>query len=484
MRVLGLVLCAGCSFVYNPDHLSGSSDANTSDVEVIADVDPTMLKLTDAWPAQVYEGAGTGNARPALVVVYGHQIAEDAVVTITPPSVKIVSATVAGDHNFIALAVQVDDDGMDNDGTTEPLTLAVSQRGGMYNDVLDASVLSLVHLNALTGTDVTRPLYSQVAIAGPLALAADATQPRFQLHAVGGISIGGAVTADAAGTAPGPGGCAGGAVGADGAAQNAAMQDCAGRGRAVAGGINGGGGGGAGFKIKGDSGTASGGDGGDAVPSTQLANLSASVPAGGGGGAKATATGGSAGGGGGGSVEITAGGDISIPAGISANGGKSADVSSGGSGGGGAGGVILVRAGGAAMLGALSVAHGAPGAKGSLGNLGGAGSDGRTRVDATNAVAADYAGPMFVAPPVVSLDQTTTLSLRGAIGDTSMTGQVLDRDGNPIATFAPSFNGAGLANPTLTLKAGYNKVCVTVAGGNAFTLPESTNCTEIAFLPH
>jgi hypothetical protein len=36
----------------------------------------------------------------------------------------------------------------------------------------------------------------------------------------------------------------------------------------------------------------------------------------------------------------------------------------------------------------------------------------------------------------------------------------------------------------MTLKAGYNKVCVTVAGGNAFTLPESTNCTEIAFLPH
>src|SRR3569833_776252 len=119
MRVLGLVLCAGCSFVYNPDHLNGSSDAHTSDEKNDAKDEPTKQKQTDVWPAQVYEGAGTGNARPALVVVYGHQIAEDAVVTLTPPSVKIVSATVAGDLNFIALALQADDDGMDNDCTTE-----------------------------------------------------------------------------------------------------------------------------------------------------------------------------------------------------------------------------------------------------------------------------------------------------------------------------------------------------------------------------
>ena len=159
----------------------------------------------------------------------------------------------------------------------------------------------------------------------------------------------------------GTGGCAGGAIGADGAAQNAAMQDCAGRGHAVAGGLNGGGGGGAGFVIKGDAAPSSGGDGGDALPSMQLANLSVSVPAGGGGGAKAAGTGGSAGGGGGGSVEITAGGDISIPMGISANGGKAADVSAGGGGGGGAGGAILVRSGGTATLGTLSVARGEPG---------------------------------------------------------------------------------------------------------------------------
>ena len=489
MRAVALLLVTGCSFVYNPDHLNPTIDSNTSDVEVIADVDPTMLKLTDAWPTQIYEGAGTGGARPALVVIYGHQIAEDAVVTITPASVKIVSATVAGDHNFIALALEADDDGIDNDGTSEPLTIGVTQRGGMYSDVLDASKLSLVHLNALTTTAVTRPLYSQIMITGPLAIAADATKPRLQLHAVGGITITGAVTADASGATPGPGGCAGGAVGVDGAAQNAAMLDCAGRGRAVAGGLNGGGGGGAGFVIKGEPGTANGGDGGDAVPSMQLANLSASVPGGGGGGAKSAGTGGSAGGGGGGSVEITAGGDISIPMGISANGGKAADVSGGGGGGGGAGGVILVRSGGTATLGMLSVARGEPGLKAAnaiSGNAGGAGSVGRTRVDAANVTTSNYTGPMFVAPPVVSLDQVTTLAMRGAIGETTMTGQVLDRNGDTVSTFAPSFNGAGMtsSSTTQTLKAGYNKVCVTVAGGNPFTLPESTNCTEIAFLPH
>jgi hypothetical protein len=487
MRVLALVLVAGCSFIYNPDHLDPTIDSNTADVEIIADVDPTMLKLTDAWPTQVYEGAGTGGARPSLVVIYGHQIAEDAVVTITPPAVKIISTTIAADHNFIALTLEADDDGIDNDSTSEPLMVAVTQRGGMYSDVLDASKLSLVHLNALTAAPVTKALYSHVAVTGPLAFAADATKPRVQINAVGGITITGAVTADASGTTPGPGGCAGGAVGADGATQNAAMQDCAGRGHAVAGGLTaGGGGGGAGFTIKGEPGTASGGDGGDAVPNAQLASLAASVPAGGGGGATATGNGGSAGGGGGGSVEITCGGDLSIPMGISANGGKAADVSNGGGGGGGAGGVILVRAGGAVMLGTLSVARGAAGGRAAnaiAGNPGGVGSVGRSRVDAATMVASDYAGPMFIAPPAVSVDPKTALQIRGAIGDMTMTGQVLDRDGNSVSTFAPSFIGSGTANPTMTLKAGYNKVCVTVAGGNAFTLPESTNCTEIAFLP-
>jgi len=483
-----LVLCSlvattGCSFVYNPSNLDLRNDSNTADVEIVADVDPTMLKLTDAYPPAIYEGAGTGGARPALVVIYGKQIAPDAVVTITPDNaVKIVGTTVAGDHNFLALALEVDDDGIDNDGELVPLSIAIAQSGGAYHDVLDAKV-SVAHLDALFAVPAgaLKPLYSQVALPGNWTLGAG---PHVALRAVGSIAIAGVVTADAVGTTPGPGGCAGGGIGADGASQNSEGRNCTGRGRAVAPGLlNGGGGGGAGFVVKGDPGAASGGDGGDAFGTKQLPSFADAVPSGGGGGAKNTGIGGGAGGGGGGAVEVTAGGDVTIPMGISAHGGKGADGSSGGGGGGGDGGAIVVRAGGTATVGTLVVARGEPGAGGAAG---GAGSAGRTRVDATTMIAADYHGPMFLAPPQVSLEQNTTLAIRGDVGDQTLVGQVYDRDDAavPHGDFSPQIGGNGQASPTFGLRAGYNKVCVSVAGGNAFTLPESTTCTELAFLPH
>ena len=78
-----------------------------------------------------------------------------------------------------------------------------------------------------------------------------------------------------------------------------------------------------------------------------------------------------------------------------------------------------------------------------------------------------------------------SLTVHGAIGDTTMVGQAFDRDGNAVdhGGFTPAFSGTGIAMPSFSLKAGYNRVCVTVQGGNAFTLPESASCTEIAFLP-
>ncbi|MEO8550136.1 MAG: hypothetical protein ABI678_09180, partial [Kofleriaceae bacterium] len=476
------------TFIYNPDHVDPTNDANTADVEVVADVDPTMLTLTDAYPVEVFEGAGTGGAHPALVVIYGRQIAPDAVVTITPDNaVKVVATTVAGDHNFLALSLEVDDDAVDNDGLLVPLSIAVAQAGGTYHDVLDAKV-SVHHLDALTAvpTGALRERYSQVAITGDWTLGAG---PHLAVRAVGSISITGKVNANAVGATPGPGGCAGGAIGIDGAAQNAETRICTGRGHAVAGGLlNGGGGGGAGFVVKGESGASSGGVGGDAFGTKQVPSFADAVPSGGGGGAKNTGAGGGAGGGGGGAVEFTAGGDLAIPMGISAHGGKGTDVTNGGGGGGGDGGVILVRAGGTTTLGTLDVARGEPGLKTGTGNgvAGGAGSVGRTRVDATTMIAADYHGPMFLAPPQISLDQNTTLAIRGDIGDQTLVGQVYDRDASavPHGDFSPQVGGNAQASPPFALRAGYNKVCVGVAGGNAFTLPESTNCTELAFLPH
>jgi hypothetical protein len=486
--VVVAVILSGCSFVYNPSNLGAGIDADS-----IADVDPTMLTLTDVYPAQVYEGAGTGNSRPSLLVIYGHQIAPDATVTITPatpdPStVTITSTTISRDHNFIALTVGVDDDQIDDDNMKVPLSIAVSQSAGAFHAELASSVM-LMHLDQLKAAPTENPpkqLYSTIAISDPIMFATG--KSHVLMRAVGSITIGGKITADAAGAAPGPGGCAGGAIAGDGLDKNSDGHDCKGRGFTVAsGGLSGGGGGGAGFHDNGGPGTGGGGAGGAMSGTDQLADATLNVPSGGGGGATSAVLGsGAIGGGGGGSIEITAGGDLSISAGVSANGAAGGNANSGGGGGGGAGGSILIRAGGTATVGSLTVNDGMGGTSGGLGTAGGAGSVGRTRIDAPNIITgATYFGPTFVNPPSTSTEQVMSLMVHGAIGDTTMVGQAFDRDGNAVdhGGFTPAFNGTGIAMPSFSLKAGYNNVCVTVQGGNAFTLPESANCTEIAFLP-
>ena len=74
--------------------------------------------------------------------------------------------------------------------------------------------------------------------------------------------------------------------------------------------------------------------------------------------------------------------------------------------------------------------------------------------------------------------------MHGAVGDTTVVGQAFDRDGNTVdhGGFTPAFNGSGTAMSSPSLVAGYNRVSMTVQGGNAFTLLESTNCVEIAYL--
>jgi len=488
--VVVAVVLSGCSFVYNPSNIGAAVDADS-----IADVDPTMLTLTDVYPAQVYEGAGTGNSRPSLLVIYGHQIAADATVTITPVSpdpstVTITSTTIARDHNFIALTVRVDDDQIDDDSMNMPLSIAVSQSAGAYHAELASSVM-LMHLDQLKTAPTENPpkhLYSTIAISDPITFATMPAKSHVIMRAVGSITIDKPIVADAVGVAPGPGGCAGGAIAGDGLDKNVDGIACKGRGFTVAsGGLSGGGGGGAGFHDNGGPGTGGGGAGGTTSGTDQLADATLNVPSGGGGGATSAVFGsGAVGGGGGGSIEITAGGDLSIEMGVSANGAAGGNASSGGGGGGGAGGSILLRAGGTATIGTLSVNNGGGGTSGGLGTAGGAGSVGRTRIDAPNIITgAAYFGPTFVDPPSTSTDQIMSLTVHGAVGDTTMVGQAFDRDGNAVTNggFTPAFNGTGIAMPSLSLKAGYNRVCVTVQGGNAFTLPESASCTEIAFLP-
>ncbi len=497
-----LSLLSACSFIYNPDHI-GSNDASVVDTEVVADVDPTALHIMDVWPQQIFEGAGTGGSRAALIVIYGAQIAPDATVTLTGGTtdaahLKITSTTIAADHNFAAITVEADDDGIQNHGTNEHLTLAISQSAGMYTAALDPQQpLDLVHLDSLSDADMladapTVARYSQIHVSA-ITFNRGAAKKHVALRAVGSIIVDDALHADALAGAPGPGGCAGGAVASDGADKSADMFACTGRGFTVAGGLlNGGGGGGAGFVDKGGAGlpAGTGGLGGDTYGAVELPDLSKNAPSGGGGGAPASiGGGGAAGGGGGGLIEITAGGDVTITNGVTAHGGKGTDAANGGAGGGGDGGTILIRAGATAMVGPLDVARGENGVKsGSIGSgvPGGPGSVGRTRVDAANQVAVgDYHGPMFVTPAAVTTTQMTSLMIRGVAGDGTVQGQAYDRDGDPVTlgAFTPTFNGMGLATSSLGLKAGYNKVCVWVKDGNPFLLDESVNCTEIAFLP-
>jgi len=94
---------------------------------------------------------------------------------------------------------------------------------------------------------------------------------------------------------------------------------------------------------------------------------------------------------------------------------------------------------------------------------------------------------MFVDLPTRTTTQMLEISLRGTANDATATLPVFDKAGNPVmgpfaSTYTPTFGTGGVAKVMPTLKAGYNKVCVWVAGGGP-SLPESINCQEVAYLP-
>jgi hypothetical protein len=485
-------LVGGCSLIYNPNNIKPPADAPIDmrppiDMEIVADADPTMLQLDSAYPPDVYEGVGTGGGRPAVVVIYGHNIAQDAQAALMPTgtaNVTILEQHVAHDGNFLMLALQGPIDTMTGQGTDVPIAITVTQSSsaGPIVKSIDAA-LTYHYLDELTdanvGTDsdaVSAKTWSMVELQNAVTFAA--AHGPVLIRAMSSINV---VTINAnAGTAPaaGPGGCAGGDGGtAVVVTAPPTSGACAGGGHA------GGAGGGAGFFTMGGNGTGTG-SGGPIVGEKQITSYAANPASGGGGGAAAVAGDGGAGGGGGGVVELTARGDVTVTA-INANGG--AGGGSGGvasPGGGGAGGLILVRAGGTltgpAMLSAVK------GVKG--GTNAGDGSDGRTRYDAamiagtvtgTNA----YHGPMWTAPDLFAMVQTPTLTLTGEALDVDDV-RVFTKDGDINDTADANFgtNGNAMVHPQL--RAGYSKVCVTVKNGQPLpATPESTNCIEVAFLP-
>ena len=488
-----LPLLGGCSFIYNPDHITRDIDAQVADVEIVTDVDPTMLQLVDLFPKKVNEGAGTGNSKPQTFVISGHQIAADAVVSISPDpqdaaTVHLMQQMVATDANFIAFTISVDDDGVQNDNTERPVIVTVTQSGGTITQSFDATKLAVHHLDSLTTqiTSAPRALYSMIDVKTTLPFAQSATSGPISLRAVGPIHVTGKVNADATSTTPGPGGCAGGDKGVSGATTNGLGWPCIGHGLSSGAGLlSNVGGGGAGFVTGGAQGGGSGGgQGGGIAGNIYIEAFSTNVPSGGGGGGLAQLLGSAqAGGCGGGILELTAGGDLTLDGGASANGGDGVS-GGGGDGGGGAGGVVLLRsAATVAVTGNVTVTNGHGGSGGSA--AGGDGSVGRIRVDGAKGSfpTAGYNAPMFVDPPAMTHEKTPNLVLHGVANDATAMMTVFDATGHPTNGPSPiAFGNDPMLTYPVTLTSGYNRVCVVVKDGN-LTNSEAGNCTDIAFLP-
>lgn len=487
-RLAGFMsVLAGCSFIYNPDHIKGQEDARGPDAEVITDVDPTMLKIDYAYPLVVEEGAGQGGARNALIVLHGAQILPSATVTVTPSSgpptlIDVKNTTIAGDANWIAIELAVPVDPMRDEtgaNATADIPLSITVDNGNGTTVMVANPPAIHFYDQLTAP-ITAPVaagkkYSKIDVTSAMPFTASGTTGRVELHAVSSIAFAGAITMSASsstGYLPGPGGCQGSTT-----ANAAGAQTSAGDGSPC--------------KSANSASDGTGGNVGSTGGTVGIPSFAAATSGGGSGGGRAIAglLGGGAGGGGGGMLWLSAGGDVSL-ASFTANGGAGANGGVGGGGGGGVGGTLLVQSGHAfSASGAVSVAGGSGGSGGS--GTGMTGPAGVVRLDAASGTIANaYLGPTWkVASPVVFSDTIASdpaqFQLVGIAGDSASTGQVYDKDGvaSNAGHFTVTFSANGTSAPNIVLTPGYNKVCSIVPAGNVVLHPEAGNCVEVAYLP-
>ncbi len=490
-------LCAGgCSFIYNPnniDNQTGDGGTHVIDAEHVVDVNPAALTLISVYPTTLYEGAGYGSSPSALVVVRGSDISATAVVTVTPASgastqIELRDFKVSLNHEWIALSLAVPVDSMQDETLANakpklPIRISVDNGGGnvqMIDGASDAG-LKVQWLDQLT-TVLTAPpaadkRYSQINVTAANPFAASATANMIHLRSESSIIYAAGLSANASGGTPGPGGCAGGLKNTSGAAKNNAQYTCS---PGIGSGNSGGGGGGhATAGGTGTPGTLAGtsSPGGAPQGSAGILDLTTDVGGGGGGG---TALGTATGGGGGGTIFLDAAGDLMISSTVAANGAAGAN-----GGGSGTGGTVVLKSGGTITVTTVT-ATGAAGGSG-----GGAGGDGRIRFDAavgtiSSATPLAAQGPMIKQAKYYSVEQTVAVGdfvVAGGIGG-NVVGQGIDVMGNTPSdeSFSFNLNGTGQATPTPKLTAGYNKVCVALPGGNFFG--QSSNCAEVAYLPH
>lgn len=512
LAVVSALACAGCSLIYNPNNLPTASDAQI-DAEII---DPTMLVIDDVGPSAIFEGQGELGSQPALVVIHGSNIIDrNTVVEIKPVSgtaqLSLGTPTIATNGHWIAIPVTARVDPLLLQGTTIALDVKVTQElpaelGGGTPTATLRDKLALVGLKELTsttipevaGSNIDTPkleaLYSKVDLSA-IAIAKFVGTKRAIIRAVSGITTA-QLTANGANGVDGPspgavGGCGGGGPASSGGCDSL----IGGKAGADGGNFGGaGGGGGGGFATAGTSGTGNGFGGGGSETGDPLivtydgaAGRSPNRAGGGGGGGRPTVAldDGGGGGAGGGTIELTAGGDVSVGA-ISANGGNGLTVSAVTGGGGGAGGIVMLRADGSLTAsGPISVNGGARGT-GNVGD-GGDGGNGRVRWDApggaapvVSSVDTVHRGPAFKLATRVFRDQIARISVIGTANDGF---NVYTTNAGTISAGAHVLVGqTGMVTFSQALQQGHTQLCITLDGGQPRT-SEADKCIDVAFLP-
>ena len=513
------LLVGGCSWIYNPSNILKpdaladakpdafmQSDARV-DTPIPRDADPSMLTIDAVAPSVINEGAGDGHSRNALIVVHGHHMTQAATAQIMgAANVSVVSQQVSADGDYMAVLVHaaVDMTAATDSGTT-PLTVQVNEPGAPGPAML-TGMLSLQNLpqlaianNQVLDSTMLAPLYSQVTGTGTATFSGDSDHQAV-IRAVSSIVVGtlqvkgGNAVKDAPGLG-GAGGCDGGAVGATGGCSGFTGPGAGG------GGLGGGGGGGNAAGAGAGNGTGAGSAGGmDGNP--QVVNYVTDASGtnrgngGGGGGMGTVLLGGlkgGAGGGAGGTLELDAGGDITAT--LDASGGNGGNAQAGtlggdaGGGGGGAGGIIVVRSQAGTVAVTATAKGGTAGLPVNSGGGGGAGAFGKIRIDMPSGnvpttMPLTHRGPSFDAATMqIVTDVNPNMTVLGQTGD--MIADAYDEDelghdhnGEP--------SGAMFANGTINLvpamRAGYNKLCLTLAPGQRHNDLADT-CIEVAYLP-
>jgi hypothetical protein len=475
---LGLCTLAGCSLLYNPNNLPDPRVDAAPPPDAMIDSDPTMPQITAFAPAELFEGQGTGGSRQAVLVISGRNFGADATVALaavdgSAPMIQIDNDHAVRSDDLIAVPITLPvDPAVPARNTDAPVTtemaLTVSQTsaaGVVHTPVLDTTVklTSLPELSApITSSNLLTGHYSQV-MTGALVFAAGGKAAVLRVE--GSITLGDVTANGGAGTG-GPGGGNGGAASANGAGPSpgkgaGALVGASGAGYASAGG--------GGMGVGSNPG---GGIVGDEYVTSYAQNNRSS---GGGGGGSAP------GGGGGGTLELTAGGTLTVGK-LTARGG-----SAGANGGGGSGGTIVVRANGPATVGAID----ASGSAGGDGNAG-AGGVGRVRYDLASLDAPAVTAGVFRrglifpaatdANPLITRAPRPMFSVTGVASSARFNVFVLFDGSTTYSTTITLGSATGVITLDNKLMPGLNRLCVTPPAGLP-TNDESANCISVAYVP-